>query len=188
MKKTRIGLICADFTLRANMVKCHYPQDCAELYAVCDWNPVMLERFRKENPDSPAKCYSSYPELIADHEVDAVFVMVRDQYHEEIAVAALEAGKAVYLEKPMALSVEGCDRILKTAFRTGSKLFVGHNMRYMPFVIKIKEIIDSGIIGEIQCAWVRHFINYGSCYFLTGAPVRRPATGFCFKKVLMTSM
>ena len=132
MKKTGIGLIGADFSLRAALIECNYPRDRAEMAAVCDRNPEMLERYRREHPDSGAHLYSSYPELIADPAVDAVCVMVRDQYHEEIAVAALEAGKAVYLEKPMALTVEGCDRILETAFRTGSRLFVGHNMRYVP--------------------------------------------------------
>ena len=182
MKKTGIGLIGADFFLCFALIECNYPRDRAEMAAVCDRNPEMLERYRREHPDSGAHLYSSYPELIADPAVDAVCVMVRDQYHEEIAVAALEAGKAVYLEKPMALTVEGCDRILETAFRTGSRLFVGHNMRYVPSILKMKEVIDSGIIGEIQCAWVRHFINYGSCYFRHWCARQETCNGLLLQK------
>ena len=82
----------------------------------------------------------------------------------------------------MALSVEGCDRILETAWRTGSKLFIGHNMRYVPSILKMKEIIDSGLIGEIQCVWVRHFINYGSCYFRHWCARRETCNGLLLQK------
>jgi predicted dehydrogenase len=62
--------------------------------------------------------------------LDAVFVLTPDHLHELHAVHFLEAGIPVYLEKPMAITVRGCDRILSTAERTGTKLFAGHNMRY----------------------------------------------------------
>ncbi len=182
MKKTGIGLIGADFSLRAALIEKNYPRDTAEMSAVCDRNPAMLERYREEHPDSRAYLCSDWKELLANPDVDAVCIMVRDQYHEEIAVAALEAGKAVYLEKPMALSVEGCDRILETAWRTGSKLFIGHNMRYVPSILKMKEIIDSGLIGEIQSVWVRHFINYGSCYFRHWCARRETCNGLLQQK------
>ena len=182
MKKTGIGLIGADFSLRAALIEKNYPRDTAEMSAVCDRNPAMLERYREEHPDSRAYLCSDWKELLANPDVDAVCIMVRDQYHEEIAVAALEAGKAVYLEKPMALSVEGCDRILETAWRTGSKLFIGHNMRYVPSILKMKEIIDSGLIGEIQSVWVRHFINYGSCYFRHWCARRETCNGLLLQK------
>ncbi len=182
MKKTGIGLIGADFSLRAALIEKNYPRDTAEMSAVCDRNPAMLERYREEHPDSRAYLCSDWKELLANPDVDAVCIMVRDQYHEEIAVAALEAGKAVYLEKPMALSVEGCDRILETAWRTGSKLFIGHNMRYVPSILKMKEIIDSGLIGEIQSVWVRHFINYCSFYIRHWCARRETCNGLLLQK------
>ena len=64
-----------------------------------------------------------YKELVANKDIDIVFVMSPDHCHEDQVVAALEAGKHVYVEKPMAITVEGCDRILKTAYRTKAKLF-----------------------------------------------------------------
>ena len=82
----------------------------------------------------------------------------------------------------MAITIEGCDRILETAYRTGSKLMVGHNMRYMDFVLKMKEIIDSGIIGEIQAVWCRHFISYGSCYFRHWCSEQKNCTGLLLQK------
>jgi predicted dehydrogenase len=94
----------------------------------------------------------------------------------------LKSGKAVYLEKPMAITLEGCDRILKTAYETKSKLFIGHNMRYMPFVRKMKEIIDSGVIGRIHTVWCRHFVAYGSCYFRHWCAEQKNCTGLLLQK------
>jgi predicted dehydrogenase len=143
----------------------------------------MFEQFREKYPDfADIKYYSDHKELIGDPEVQAIFIAVRDQYHEEIAVAALESGKAVYLEKPMAITIEGCDHILETAYRTGSKLMIGHNMRYMDFVLKMKEIIDSGVIGDIQAVWCRHFISYGSCYFRHWCSEQNNCTGLLLQK------
>ena len=99
-----------------------------------------------------------------------------------MAVAALEAGKHVYLEKPMAITLDGCDRILETAMKSGAKLMVGHNMRYMPAVVRMKEIIDSGVIGEVRCVWVRHFVNYGSTYFRHWCANGRTAPDSCFRR------
>ncbi len=181
--KIKFGVIGVNPQLRANFIYANFPREKAELTAVCDHDPEMVEVFRKTYPElAGVKVYSDYKDLIEDAEVQAVFIAVRDQYHEEMAVAALEAGKAVYLEKPMAITIEGCDHILETAYRTGSKLMVGHNMRYMDFILRMKEIIDSGVIGEIQAVWCRHFISYGSCYFRHWCSERKNCTGLLLQK------
>ena len=182
-RKVRFAIIGADFSLRALMAM-WYPKELGELVAVCDRNPEMLDKFRKdygkEYPD--VRLVPSFGDVVAMDDVDAVFIMVRDQYHEEMAVAALEAGKAVYLEKPMALTIEGCDRILATAMRKKGKIFVGHNMRYVDSILKMKEIIDSGIIGKVQSVWVRHFVNYGSCYFRHWCATQATCNGLLLQK------
>lgn len=178
----KVGIIGGNMKLRAGMVEPGLPKDKAEIVAVVDRDPAMLKTFQEEHPGTSIKLLATHQELLALKELDAVFVMVRDCFHEELTVAALEAGKAVFLEKPMAITIEGCDRILETAYRTGSKLFLGHNMRYMPFVRKMKEIIDSGVIGDIQAVWVRHFINYGSCYFRHWCAEQATCTGLLLQK------
>ncbi|MBE6371360.1 MAG: Gfo/Idh/MocA family oxidoreductase [Lentisphaerae bacterium] len=181
--KIKFGVIGVNPQLRANFIFAGFPREKGELTAVCDHDPEMVEVFRKTYPEfAEVKVYSNYKDLIEDPGVQAVFIAVRDQYHEEMAVAALEAGKSVYLEKPMAITIEGCDHILETAYQTGSKLMVGHNMRYMDFVLKMKEIIDSGIIGEIQTVWCRHFISYGSCYFRHWCSEQKNCTGLLLQK------
>jgi predicted dehydrogenase len=98
-------------------------------------------------------------------------------------VAALEAGKAVYLEKPMAITIAGCDRILKTAYKNKVKLYLGHNMRHMFFVLKMKQLIDKGEIGQVKAAWCRHFVGYGGdFYFKDWHADRTKSTGLLLQK------
>lgn len=181
--KVRFAIIGADFSLRALMAM-WFPKNLAELVAVCDRNPEMLSRFDKDyGTEYPfVRKVSDFKDVLAMDNVDAVFIMVRDEYHAEMAIAALNAGKAVYLEKPMALSIEDCDAILKTAVQTKGKIFVGHNMRYVPSVLKMKEIIDSGMIGNVQSAWCRHFVNYGSCYFRHWCASQKTCNGLLLQK------
>ena len=181
-RKLKAGVIGCDLSLRAALPFQSLPRDRSEIVAVADTDPEMLKKAKEAYPDEPAVYYNTADELIADPNVEAVFIMVRDPFHEEMAVKSLEAGKAVYLEKPMAITLEGCDRILETAYRTKSKLFIGHNMRYMQFTRKMKEIIDSGVIGEIQSVWVRHFIAYGSCYFHHWCAERKNCNGLLLQK------
>ncbi len=151
------------------------------IVAGADLDPGALAHFRTTHGE--VFTTSDYRELLARRDVDAVFVTTPDFCHEEHAVAALEAGKAVYLEKPMAITVDGCDRILETARKHKARLFLGHNMRHMSFVQKMKEIIDSGAIGEVKAGWCRHFISYGGdAYFKDWHADRRKSTSLLLQK------
>jgi predicted dehydrogenase len=120
---------------------------------------------------------------LLQRDLDAVFVTTPDFLHEEHAVAALEAGKAVYLEKPMAITIAGCDRILQTARKRAVKLYLGHNMRHFAVIQKMKELIDGGAIGEVKVAWCRHFVSYGGdAYFKDWHADRRKSTGLLLQK------
>ena len=116
-------------------------------------------------------------------DVDAVFVTSPDFLHEEHGIAALSAGKHVYLEKPMAITIEGCDRLLAAARDSGTKLYLGHNMRHSSITLKMKELIDSGAIGEVRAGWCRHFVAYGGdAYFKDWHAERSKATSLLLQK------
>lgn len=115
-------------------------------------------------------------DLLAAERLDAAMVLTPDDTHEEIAVTLLEAGVAVYLEKPIAITTEGADRILATAHRTGTKLYVGHNMRHMHVVRLMKEVIDRGDIGEVKAVWCRHFVGDGGDYYFKDWHAERART------------
>ena len=181
MKELKIGVIGAGG--RGWLAQCaHAPEQGSRLVAGVDVNPAALKKLQ-ERVGSDTFIGSDYRELLAIKELDAVFVTSPDFLHEEHAAAALEAGKAVYLEKPMAITIEGCDRLLRLAYETGSKLYLGHNMRYFPVILKMKEIIDSGLIGDIQAGWCRHFISYGGdAYFRDWHSEQQYATGLLLQK------
>ena len=133
------------------------------MVVVCDRSAESLQRARAIY-GSGLVTVGTVEELL-DNNLDAVFVLTPDWQHEEHAVRLLEAGVAVYLEKPMAISTEGCDRVLATAARTGSKLYVGHNMRHMAFVREMKRLIDEGRVGAVKTVWARHFVGHGGDFF-----------------------
>ncbi len=159
----------------------HQPGKGSRIVACCDMDDATLQRCR-ERYGSDIFTTHEYQALL-ERDLDAVFVATPDYWHEEHAIAVLEAGKAVYLEKPLAITIPGCDRILETAVRTKGTLYLGHNMRHMAFVLKMKELIDSGAIGEVKTAWCRHFVGHGGdFYYKDWHADRRYSTGLLLQK------
>lgn len=158
-----MGIIGAG--LRSGIAKhWHDPNGESVVVGVADISEERLEKF-KENINPDAFATTDYRELLKLEDIDAVAITSPDHLHEEHAIAALEAGKHVYCEKPLAITVEGCDRIIETAKRTGKHLMVGFNMRYMNMYQTMKGIIDSGVLGDLKAVWVRHFVGYGGYFY-----------------------
>ena len=159
----------------------HKPGEGARVAACCDVVPQTLENNRAWYGDDIFTT-ADYRELLRQ-DLDAVFVCSPDFLHEEHAVAALEAGMAVYLEKPMAITTAGCDRILRTAQLHGRIIYVGHNMRHFAVVQKMKELIDAGAVGQVKTGWCRHFVSYGGdAYFKDWHADRTRSTGLLLQK------
>ncbi|MGC9347372.1 MAG: Gfo/Idh/MocA family protein [Anaerolineae bacterium] len=142
----------------------HQPEGRSVVVAGADVNPEHLAAFSAEQGDEPFTTLD-YHEMLARDDVDAVAVTTPDFCHEEHAIAALESGKDVFCEKPLAITIEGCDRILEAWQRSGHRLMVGFNMRYMRMFRTMKEIVDDGVIGEIKAVWVRHFVGFGGRFY-----------------------
>ena len=118
----------------------------AEIAAVFD---LCRERAEEVAARYGARAYDSYSELLADPDIDAVSVCAANAAHCEITVAALRAGKHVLCEKPMAITLEECERMVETAKETGKYLMVGHNQRLTKAHAKAKELLGKGEIGSI---------------------------------------
>ncbi len=176
----RFGVI--GWGLRASIAKiAHQPERGIELVALADPNEVAQQNF-KEFVGEDAQVFSDFHDLLKLN-LDAVFVLSPDWLHVEHACALLNAGIPTFLEKPMAISVEGCDQILETADRTGTKLYVGHNMRHFGMVREMKRLIEAGYIGEPKTAWCRHFISYGGeAYFRDWHADRTKSNGLLLQK------
>lgn len=93
--------------------------------------------------------YADYRELLQSPEVDAVVIALPHWLHREVAVACLEAGKHLLVEKPLAMTVEECDAILEAAQRTGRTLSVAHMHRYFPVNAEARRLIAGGEIGRL---------------------------------------
>lgn len=160
----------------------HDPERGVRVVAGADVDPKALEEFRRFFGNE-VLATADYREILKREDIGAVFVTSPDFLHEEHALAALNAGKAVYLEKPMAITVRGCDRILEAARENKVKLYVGHNMRHMDIILKMKELIDAGAVGEVKAGWCRHFVAYGGdAYFKDWHAERAKSTSLLLQK------
>jgi predicted dehydrogenase len=130
-----------------NLVRNLYELPDAELAVVCDLDPERLERIGRRYPDVPRT--SSYDDLLADSTVEAVAIATAVGTHFDLARAALEAGKHVFVEKPMAGSVEEAELLVGIARERGLTLMPGHTFLYSPPVNAVRELIRAGVLGEI---------------------------------------
>lgn len=153
----------------------HRPEEGFRITRLCGHSPEGLEEYATRI-GSPPSFTQDYRVIAEDPEIHIVFVCSPDYLHEEHAIAMLEAGKIVFLEKPMAISVVGCDRILDTARAFRSRLYVGHNMRFFPVMRKMHSLVAEGRIGEVQAIWCRHFVGHGGDFYFKNYNAERERT------------
>ncbi len=96
------------------------------------------------------KWYNDANELINDEEVNAIYIATPPSSHEEYAIAAINAGKPVYIEKPMTLNYASANMITKVAEEKNIKLSVAHYRRGQPLFNKVKELLTEKAIGEVR--------------------------------------
>jgi len=149
MKKLNIGLIGAGSISTIHLDAYRNNED-AVIYAICDLNE---ERARSRGAEYGAvKVYTDYNELLADPEIDAVDICTWNNYHAEISIAALKAGKHVHVEKPLCKTVEEALAIEEAVHATGKVLQVGFVRRHNRNVTFLKKMINDGELGEIYYA------------------------------------
>ena len=181
MKHVRIGVIGVSGRGGLSQ-KWHDPQGRSSLVAGADVNEKHLAEF-KDFCGGNVFITGDYREMLARPDVDAVGVFSPDNFHEEHAVAVLEAGKHLFCEKPLAITVAGCYRILRAWKRSGKKFLMGFNMRYMGWVRVMKQIVSEGVIGQVKSVWVRHFVPPGgNWYFHDWHALTRNTTSLLLQK------
>jgi predicted dehydrogenase len=98
------------------------------------------------------KWYDDANDLIHDDEVNAIYIATPPAFHEEYAIAAINAGKPVYIEKPMALNFASANMIGKVAQEKNIKVSVAHYRRGQPLFNKVRELLEDKIIGDVRFA------------------------------------
>ncbi len=117
-----------------------------EIAGFFDYNQDRASEMRNKYG---GKVYDSIDAMLKEKTIDAVSVCTSNNSHAAVAIAALEAGKHVLCEKPMATCVEDAARMCEVARSTGKHLMVGHNQRFIPAHRKAREILSSGEMGKI---------------------------------------
>lgn len=130
-----------------NLLRNFYYLPGCQLKVGCDQDPQRLDRFRKEYPS--VKYTTDFEQIIADKDLQAVVVATPPESHFSLAKASLEAGKDVFVEKPLVLRVEEGEALVELARSKGKILMVGHIMEYHPATLKLKELIQKGEFGKV---------------------------------------
>jgi predicted dehydrogenase len=120
----------------------------ADLTWLCDESPDLLERHAPAYPGT--RTTTSLGDLLEDSELDAVALATPVVTHAELAERVLRAGKHCFVEKPLARSTEEAERVVGAARESGRVLMVGHLLEYHPGVEMLKELIDSGELGDVR--------------------------------------
>jgi UDP-2-acetamido-3-amino-2,3-dideoxy-glucuronate N-acetyltransferase len=143
--KTKVAVVGVGYWGK-NLVRNFY--DLGALCALCDAAVSVEESYRQKYKD--VKFYRDFNLVLSDPSITAVALATPAVTHYEMAKAALEAGKDVLVEKPLAVDVKHGEHLVRLAEGHGRTLMVGHILRYHPAILKLQELIQSGALGRIN--------------------------------------
>lgn len=129
--------------------------DHATLAAACDLDPDLAER----SAAGEVPAYSDLDAMLAGTDLDAVAVCLPHSLHVEAALAAIDSGCHVLLEKPMAVDLDGCERIAVAAAAAGVTIAVSHNQLFFEPHARLREAIEGGELGELRALYARLWIG-----------------------------
>jgi predicted dehydrogenase len=147
MKTITLGVVGCGYW-GPNLIRNFRNSAGCRLACICDTDSKRLEHLKRVHPE--VETLTSFDALLAAPGVDAVAVATPVRFHYAMARASLLAGKHTFIEKPMATSSAECRDLVELAGQKRLTLMVGHTFLYSPAVRKIRDIIDSGEIGEIR--------------------------------------
>lgn len=127
--------------------------DNSEIVAVMSRNAARAKAFAQTH--NIPRWYTDAQNLVTDPDIHAVYIATPPSTHATYAIMALNAGKAVYVEKPLATHYDDCIRINRVAAAQGQPCFVAYYRRYLPYFQRVKEIIANGTIGRVLTAQIR---------------------------------
>jgi predicted dehydrogenase len=163
----------------------HTYGDTSELVAICDSNPVRMAVWQADLGLSlPAYPPAGFEEMLRKHRVDTVIVTTIDRMHHDYICRAMNAGCDVITEKPLTVDAEKCRQILDTQSRNGKNLKVTFNYRYAPRNSKVKELLQSGLLGTVTSVHFEWLLDtqHGADYFRRWHREKRNSGGLMVHK------
>jgi len=182
MKKFGVAIIGASMrsTMILDYLKCNPNQ--GYITGIYDNIPARSKYLVEEFQIADAVIYKSLRQAIEDSRVQAVFVSTPDYAHVEPIKLALKAGKHVYSEKPLAITLDDCDTITTTARITKSVFYLGMNLRHSPVHEKLHEILSSGRLGKLLTIEANEYYFNGRTYFRRWNRLRKFSGGLWITK------
>ena len=157
MKKWRVGIIGIGGIFKGSHIGEYLDDERLEVVALCDIIEERATEIRDKHFPNAA-VYTDFRELLKDESIDSVDICTPNYLHSIIAVAAFEAGKHVFCEKPDAVNVEEVLKMNRAAEKAGKTLMIMRNNRFSPASQYAKKYIESGAMGDIycgRCGWQR---------------------------------
>lgn len=148
MKTIRWGIIGCGNVTEVKSGPAFQKAQGSQLVAVMRRNAVLAQDYAERH--SVPKWYADAAALIHDPEVDAVYIATPPDSHRAYTLAVAQAGKPVYVEKPMALNAVECQEMVAACRAAGTPLFVAYYRRALPRFLKAKELVTGGMIGELR--------------------------------------
>ena len=155
MSKLRAGIIGCGGIARSKEMPAIRETGLVEMVAFCDLVPATAAEAAKEFGVKDAKLYTDYRELLEEKQLDLVYVCVPNRCHSEISVAALNGGKHVMCEKPMAINTAEAKKMVAAAKTNNKVLTIAYQNRFRPDSLYLKEECQKGALGEIYFAKAR---------------------------------
>jgi len=140
-----IALIGSGFWGR-NLARVFYELDALKM--VCDLSKTVCQEMKSKYPRITTT--SSFPDALDSPDIHAIAIATPAEHHFSMAKSVLLAGKHVFVEKPMAMTVPQGEELLELSQQTGKVLFVGHILHYHPAIITIKSMLAEGSLGRLQ--------------------------------------
>lgn len=154
MKNIKWGIIGVGNVCEKKSGPAFYKTEHSSLEAVMRRNEEKAKDFAIRH--NVNKYYTDANELIKDPNIDAIYVATPPQSHKEYTIMAMQAGKPVYVEKPMAMSYAECIDMIQASEDAGQKLFVAYYRRALPYFLKVKELLEAHVIGKILTVDVKY--------------------------------
>lgn len=155
MKTINWGIIGCGNVCEKKSGPSFYKIEHSNLVAVMRRDPDKVKDYSMRHKVD--KYYTDADQLIADPQVNAVYIATPPNTHMQYAIKAMQAGKPVYVEKPMGMNSAECEEMIRTSETTNQKLFVAFYRRALPYFLKVKELLESGVIGNVLTVEVKQY-------------------------------
>jgi len=155
MDKLRAGIIGCGGIAESKEMPAIKETGLVEMVAFCDIKAERAERAAQNFGTKDAKTYTDYRALLEEKDLDIVYVCTPNRFHSEMTVAALNAGKHVMCEKPMAINTAEAQKMVEAAKANDKVLTIAYQNRFRPDALYLKEECQKGVLGEIYFAKAR---------------------------------